>query len=88
MQRALAGVPGVPRLYRATRRSQHILAMGWCSGVTVRELWRRGAVRACLAVLLRLCPILAAVHGRCICDGALRCGRSIFIDGPHGEALV
>lgn len=85
---ALAGVPGVPRLYGATRHPPHILAMGWCPGVSVRELWRRGAVRACLAALLRLCPVLAAVHGRRVSHGDLRCGRSILLDGPHDAASV
>lgn len=84
----LVGVPGVPHLYGATRHTPHILAIGWCPGVSVQELWRRGVVRACLAALLGLCPILAAVHGRRVCHGSLRCGRNILSDGPNGSASV
>ena len=87
---ALAGVVGVPRLHGMTATPPHILVMGWCPGVTVRELWWRGEARACLTALLLLCPVLAAVHQRGVCHRDLRDAHNILLHAPgnDGDARV
>ena len=87
---ALAGVPGVPTLYGVTRTHPRILMMGWCPGISVKELWMRGEVRACLTALLHLCPILSQMQERRVCHRNLRAAHNILFDAAHtdGDARV
>lgn len=82
---ALEGVASVPRLHGVTATPPHILVMGWCPGVSVRELWRSGEARACLTALLHLCPVLAAVHARGVCHRDLRGAHNILLHALDTE---